>query len=188
MKWFVILMSILLSLGCGGAPEPEVDTQAEVATLYQNAVAAEQTGQLGESERVLEQILADYASENVAEMAEEMLGRIRMDSQAAALAAVRQIDEAQANFMATRRRDAITIEELVEQLMLPEDPSRLDVGYDIAMRGSPNADRYSITAEPTSGVSAKRAYFSDGSGVIRWALGEAATAESPVLEEAPDAK
>ncbi len=187
MKRFAIVMSVLLSLGCGSAPEPEVDTAAEAATLYQNAVAAEQAGQLGESERALEQILADYASENVAGMAEEMLGRIRMDSQAAALAAVRQIDEAQANFIATRRRYAITIEELVEQIMLPEDPSRPDLGYDIDMRGSPNADRYSITAEPTSGVSAKRAYFSDGSGV-RWALGEAATVDSPALDEAPEPK
>ena len=193
MKRFATVMAVLFALGCGTASEPEVDTQAEAATLYQNAVAAEQDGRLGESERALEEILADYASETVAVTAGEMLGRIREDSQAAALAALRQIHEAQANFMATRRRYAISMEELVEQFMLPEDPSRPDLGYDIIMRGSPSGDRYSITADPTSGVGEKRAYFSDGSEVIRWAIGEAATADSPALtadspalEEAPE--
>ncbi len=187
MKRFATVTAVLFALGCGADSEPEVDTQDEAASLYQNAVVAEQDGQLGESERALEEILADYATETVAGTAEEMLGRIREDSQAAALAALRQINEAQANFMATRRRYAISLEELVEQFMLPEDPSRPDLGYDIIMRGSPNADRYSTTADPTSGVGEKRSYFSDGSGVIRWALGEVATADSPALEEAPEA-
>ena len=186
MKRSAMVMLVLLSLGCRSAPQPEVNSQEEPATLYQNAVAAEEAGRLGESERVLEKILAEDASGSVAGRAEGMLGQIRKDSQSAALTAVRQIDEAQASFMATRRRYAITIEELVEQIMLPEDPSRSDLGYNIYMRGSPNADRYSIIAEPTSGVGAKRAYFSDGSGLIRWALGEPATADSTVLDEMPE--
>lgn len=186
MKKFIVIVVIFMALSCAREPEQGALSQPTMGALHQGAVSAEQAGRLGESELALEQILTDYPNADEIDIAREMLIRIRKDTQDAALMIVREVNGAQSNFMATRRRFAITIQELVEQLMLSENPSRSDLNYDIYLKGSPYADRYSIIAQPIAGVGEKRAYFSDETGLIRWAIGDVATADSPVLNEAAE--
>lgn len=183
MNKFPIVLTLVLLVSCGQGTElvPDVDHRNEKERLYGDAVAAEEEGRFGDSEAALEDLLILDGDSPGNAIAEEMLDKVRKESVNAALEAVQLINEAQSNFKLTRRRYAISIEELVEQFMLPEDPSRANIGYDITMRGSPNADRYSITAHPTSETSAKRAYFSDETSVVRWSLGEVVTRDSPPI-------
>ena len=143
-----------------------------------------QAGQLGESEGLLEDVVSRLAATPSAAEAEALLGEVRSASKAKALEAVRNVIEAQVNFISLNRRYALTLGELVQELTLDEDPSLADSGYQIRMRGSPNADNYSLTAEPSIETVAKRSFFADSTGIIRWELGQPATADSPELEEA----
>lgn len=185
MSKFSIVLTLLLLVGCGNGTElvSEVDNRNEKERLYADAVVAEQEGRVGDSEIALEKLLILEGDGPDNAIAVEMLEKVRKQSVQDALEALRLINEAQSNFKLTRRRYAISIEELVDQLMLSDDPSRSDIGYEITMRGSPNADRYSVTARPTSGTSVKRTFFCDESSVLRWSLGEVATRESPPLDK-----
>ena len=185
MSKFPIVLTLVLLVSCGNGTEliPDVDNTDEKERLYADAVAAEQEGRVGESEIALEKLLILKGDDPDNAIAVEMLERVRKQSVQDALEVLRLINEAQSNFKLTRRRYAISIEELVDQLMLPDDPSRSDIGYEITMRGSPNADRYSVTARPTSGTSVKGAFFCDESRVVRWSLDDVATRESPPLEK-----
>ncbi len=184
--FIVLFVSLVAGCGPGAEVEPVSDPAAEAAALYRTAVAAEEDGRFGDSEELLEQIVAEHSSGDVADDAGEMLDRVRESSEASALEAVRDIIEAQDNYMATQRRYGLNVEDLVGQILLPADPSRAGLGYRFALRGSPSADRYTLSAEPTSGVGDKRSFFADSSGVIRWGLGQAATVESPELGSDPD--
>ncbi len=105
--------------------------------------------------------------------------------EAVALDAIRDIREAQSAFMATRRRYAQFMEELVETRMLPAEPSWVDSGYAIRLRPTPAADGYSATVTAPSGADS-RSFFVDETGIIRWARGEAASAGSPEFDESED--
>ncbi len=177
----VLLCSVLLGCaGGGGAPDP-ADESAE---LFGQAVAANQAGQFGESEGLLEDIVRRFATTPSAVEAEALLGEVSAASEAQALQAVRDVSEAQTNFVNLNRRYALTLGELVQELTLGEDPSLADSGYQIRMRGSPNADTYSLTAQPSTRIDSKRSFFVDSTGIIRWELGQPATADSLELEQA----
>ncbi len=188
MRELFIVLLVFVVAGCGPAvePEPEPDPAAEADDLYQSAVAADEAGKFGDSEELLEQIVAQHSSSTAADDASEMLARVRESSEAAALEAVRDIIEAQVIYMATQRRYGLNVEDLVGQILLPEDPSRAGLGYRFSLRGSPSADSYTLTAEPSSGVGEKRSFFADSTGVIRSELGQPATVESPELDADSD--
>ena len=177
----LLLCTVLFACagGDGGALEPGDDP----VRMYDQAVAANEAGQLGESERILENIISSFATSPNAAAAESLLAEVRSASEAQGLQAVRDISLAQANFMMLRRRYALTLAELVQELSLEKNPSLDDNGYRIRMRGSPSADAYSLMAEPAFDMESKRSFFVDSTGIIRWALGQPATADSPELEE-----
>ena len=102
-----------------------------------------------------------------------------------ALEAIRDIREAQSAFMATRRRYAQFMEELIETRMLPAEPSWTDSGYAIRLRPTPAADGYSATVTAPPGADS-RSFFVDDTGVIRWARGESASAESSEFDESAE--
>ena len=106
--------------------------------------------------------------------------------EAAALEAIRDVREAQTGFMARQRRYAQFMEELVDALMIPGEPSWARSGYLIRIRPTPAADGYSATVTAPADATDVRSFYVDDSGVIRWAVGEAANADSPVLEEDSD--
>jgi hypothetical protein len=106
-----------------------------------------------------------------------------MVDEAAALEAIQDIREAQAAFMATQRRYAQFMDELVDALMIPDEPSWADSGYQIRVIGTPAADGYSATVTAPEDASEVRSFFVDDTSVIRWALGTAASTDSSVLEE-----
>jgi hypothetical protein len=189
MKKLLVLMFVSMVAGCSppAEVEPEPDPAAEADDLYQSALAAGEGGRFGDSEELLERIVVEHSSTPAADDAGEMLERVREGSEAAALQAVRDIVEAQDNYMATQRRYGLNVEDLVAQILLPEDPSRAGLGYRISLRGSPAADRYTVSAEPTSGVGEKRSFFADSSGVIRSELGQPATVDSPEVASLPGA-
>jgi hypothetical protein len=105
--------------------------------------------------------------------------------EAAGLQAVRDIRQAQADFLAVNRRYARFISELEEAMMLPVDPEWADSGYSLQLRGTPTADGYSVTANPLEGAAA-RSFFVDETEVIRMEQGVPATAASPPLEIDPE--
>ncbi len=185
-KLTIALLFCTVSFGCAGGDGRAPGAADDPARLYGQAVAANQAGQLGESERLLEDIASRFAASPEAGDARSLLAVVQTASQARALQAVRSASQAQADFMVVRRRYALTLDELVQEGSLAQDPSLDDNGYRIRMRGSPAADRYSLTAEPTAVTESKRSFFVDSTGIIRWALGQAATEESLVLVEESD--
>ena len=102
--------------------------------------------------------------------------------ESAALDAIRDIREGESAFMATRRRYAQFMEELIETRMIPDAPPWAESGYAIRIHPTPAADGYSatVTAPPEA---ESRSFYVDDTGVIRWARGEAATADSPELDD-----
>jgi hypothetical protein len=102
--------------------------------------------------------------------------------EALGLEAIRDIREAQSAFMATRRRYAQFMSELFDTRMITANPSWGDSGYTVRIRPTPAADGYgaTVTAPPDAPV---RSFYVDDTGVIRWASGEAATADSPEIED-----
>ena len=106
--------------------------------------------------------------------------------EAAALAVIRDIREAQTDFLATQRRYALFIDELVDALMIPDEPPWAGSGYLIRIRPTAAADGYSATVTAPPDAADVRSFYVDDSGVIRWALGEAATSDSPELRDESD--
>ena len=182
-KLAIALLSCTVWFGCAGGDGGAREPADEPTRSYDQAAAASEAGQLGESERILEDIASSFAASPDAVAAELLLAEVRNASEAQALQAVQDIRLAQANFMTLRRRYALTIEELAQELVLEKDPSLDDNGYRIRMRGSPSADAYSLTAEPESAMRSKRSFFVDSTGIIRWAQGQPATVDSLELED-----
>jgi hypothetical protein len=94
----------------------------------------------------------------------------------AAIAALGQINRAQKDFFRRSRRYALTYEDLIAEKLLAAQPTA--PGYDIQMKPSPDASRYTITAAPQASPTA-RYLFMDETGVVRGEPGKTATAASP---------
>ena len=101
----------------------------------------------------------------------------------AALASIAEVNSAQNQFFARNRRYALTYDELVEALFLTEEPATARTGYDMNLRPSPDAVRYSITAIAAMPGPSTRYFFSDQTGDIRAETGREAGAQSPRISE-----
>ena len=97
--------------------------------------------------------------------------------EAAALAALKAINGAQADFIRRTRRYAQITNELITDRLLSEEPSA--EGYTIQLL--PSADAVSYTATATPRTPGGKYFFTDKTGVIRVETGKPATAESPAL-------
>jgi hypothetical protein len=97
--------------------------------------------------------------------------------EAAATAALLQINTAQASFIRRTRRYAQTLDELVAEKLLAEIPK--PTGYQLRLRPSPDVSSYTLTATPST--SSGRHFFTDQTGALRAESGKPATAESPAL-------
>jgi hypothetical protein len=95
--------------------------------------------------------------------------------EAAAIAALKNINQAQSDFIRRTRRYAQTTAELITDHLLSAEPAA--EGYDILMLPSPDAVRYTATATPRTPEA--RHFFTNQTGVIRAESGKPATAESP---------
>jgi hypothetical protein len=95
----------------------------------------------------------------------------------AALAALKDINRAQADFIRRTRRYAQRTEELLADRLLTAEPAA--EGYTIVMLPSADAVRYTITAKP--GTEGARHFFTDQTGVIRAESGKPATSQSPEI-------
>ena len=94
--------------------------------------------------------------------------------EAAAVAALKEINRAQADFIRRTRRYAQGIDELIAEKLLTAAPGA--EGYRIVLLPSPDAVSY--TAEATPAVATARHFFTDKSGVVRAEIGKPATAGS----------
>jgi len=99
----------------------------------------------------------------------------------AAIAAISQINSAQKDFFARNRRYALTYEELMQGFFLKEEPTIAKTGYDIKLRPSADAARYTVVAIPSTPSAARRYFFSDQTGDVRAEQGKDANAESPKI-------
>jgi len=99
--------------------------------------------------------------------------------EAAALAALQEINRAQEDFIRRTRRYAQTLDELIAQHLLTAEPSVAGSGYNILMRPSPDAVSYTLTATPSAPEA--RHFFTDQTGVIRAESGKPATSTSPEI-------
>ena len=97
--------------------------------------------------------------------------------ESAAIAALKDINRAQADFIRRTRRYAQRTEELIADHLLTAEPSA--EGYALSML--PSADAVSYTARATPAQPAARHFFTDQTGVIRAENGKPATAESPEI-------
>ena len=100
---------------------------------------------------------------------------VKAPDETAALAALKAINSAQADFIRRTRRYAQTTNELIADHLLTAEPKA--EGYTILMLPSPDAGSYTITATPNTPDA--RHFFTDKTGVIHAETGKAATAESP---------
>jgi hypothetical protein len=99
--------------------------------------------------------------------------------ESAAIEALRQVTEAQTNFMRRTRRYAQTFDELINDHLLNAAPKKADTGYDFLLLPSPDAVSYTVTAAPSA--AGARYFFADQTGVIRAEKEKPATSASPAL-------
>jgi hypothetical protein len=99
----------------------------------------------------------------------------------AAIAALREINDAQTNYIRRTRRYAQTYAELIAEKLMNERPSVDKTGYEILLRPSPDAVSYTVIATPSKASPAARYLFTDQTGAIRADATKPATAESPAL-------
>lgn len=97
----------------------------------------------------------------------------------AAIDALKQVNQAQADFVRRTRRYAQTYDELVAQHLLNAEPTKAATGYDFLMLPSPDAVSYTLTATP-SGPGARH-FFTDQTGVLRAEPDKPATVASSAL-------
>ena len=97
----------------------------------------------------------------------------------AAIAALGEINQAQKDYFRRYRRYALAYEELVAEHLLKEEPAAS--GYEIRMKPSADASRYTISAAPAEASPAGRNLFTDQTGVIHAERGRDATADSPAI-------
>jgi hypothetical protein len=103
----------------------------------------------------------------------------RPPDESAAVEAIRQVTEAQTNFMRRTRRYAQTFDELIQDRLLKAEPTRADTGYDFLLLPSPDAVHYTVTATPSA--AGARYFFADETGVLRGEKDKPATSASPEL-------
>jgi uncharacterized lipoprotein len=106
-------------------------------------------------------------------------------NEAAAMEAIGAVNTAQKNYMARYRRYALSYEELMQGVFLKEEPVAEKTGYEIKLRPTADAVRYTIIATPARASTTARHFFSDQNGDIRAELGKDATAESPTVTLRP---
>jgi hypothetical protein len=99
--------------------------------------------------------------------------------ESAAIEAIRQVTEAQTNFMRRTRRYAQTFDELINDHLLNAAPKKADTGYDFLLLPSPDAVSYTVTATPSA--PGARYFFADQTGVMRSEKDKPATSASPAL-------
>jgi len=97
--------------------------------------------------------------------------------EAAAIAALKELNRAQADFIRRTRRYAQRTEELISEHLLTAEPSA--EGYTLTMLPSADAVRYTVKATPAKAEA--RHFFTDQTGVVRAETGKPATAESPEI-------
>jgi hypothetical protein len=103
--------------------------------------------------------------------------------EAAAIQAIASVNRAQADYMLRNRRYALTYEELIEGFFLREEPAAGTLGYDVKLRPSADAVRYTILAVPSIPSPTTRHFFSDQTGEIRAEQGRDANAQSPTISQ-----
>ena len=104
---------------------------------------------------------------------------ITAPDESAAVAALEAIVEAQGGYFQRNRRYALDYKELVTSRFLREEPTDANTGYEIIMRPSPDAARFTLSATPLSPSPTARHLFTDQTGVIHAEQGQAASADSP---------
>jgi len=102
-------------------------------------------------------------------------GAAKPPDENAAIAALKEINRAQADFIRRTRRYAQRTDELIADSLLKGEPAA--EGYTIQML--PSADAVSYTVSATPHTPDARHLFTDKSGVIRAEKGKPASAESP---------
>jgi len=96
----------------------------------------------------------------------------------AAIAALKEINQAQSDFIRRTRRYAQSFDELTADRLLANVPSSDSTGYQFSLLPSPDAVSYVLKATPTG---AGKHFFTDQSGVIRSESDKPATAQSPAI-------
>jgi len=104
---------------------------------------------------------------------------VKTPDEAAAIAALKEINRAQADFIRRTRRYPQSFNELIAEHLLTAEPTEEQTGYKFSLAPSPDAVSYTLKATPTS--PGARHLFTDQTGVIRAEQDKAATAESPAL-------
>jgi hypothetical protein len=99
----------------------------------------------------------------------------------AAIAAIAAVNAAQKDYLGRYRRYALSYEELMQVLFLKEEPGPEKTGYDISLRPSADAARYTVIANPATPSPTARHFFSDQTGEIRAEQGKDANAQSPTV-------
>lgn len=99
--------------------------------------------------------------------------------EAAAIAALKEVNRAQADFIRRTRRYPQSFDELIAEHLLSAEPTEELTGYRFSLAPSPDAVSYILKATPLS--PGARHFFTDQTGVIRVEQDTPATAESPVL-------
>lgn len=102
---------------------------------------------------------------------------VKAPDETGALSALKEINNAQADFIRRTRRYAQTTNELVADRLLTGEPKA--EGYTIQLLPSADAVSYTVTATPSTPDA--RHFFTDKTGVIHAETGKPATAESPGL-------
>ena len=97
--------------------------------------------------------------------------------EAAAIAALKELNQAQANFIRRTRRYAQTMNELIADHLLTGAPHA--DGYSIEM--VPSADAVSYTVKATPSTPEARHFFTDQTGNLHAASGKPATLDSPKI-------
>jgi hypothetical protein len=104
---------------------------------------------------------------------------IKPPDEAAAIATLKEVNQAQENFIRRTRRYAFSFEELVAEHLLAAEPKEADIGYDFDLRPSADAVSYTLTAKPVS--AGARHFFTDNTKVLRAEKDKPATATSPAF-------
>jgi hypothetical protein len=105
----------------------------------------------------------------------------KVPDERAAIAAVKEINQAQADYIRRTRRYAQSFNELIAEHLLQGEPAEDKTGYKFALYPSPDAGSYTLKATPSA--TGARHFFTDQSGVIRAEADKPATAESPAVTE-----
>jgi len=178
MKFSFALIVCLLLAACS-SEEPAPDPEQEARGLLQEGRNAEGQGDLGKAEALFAQILARHGQSATAKEAQASIVSIEKKCDEAAVAAIRNVNQAQSDYRKRFRRYAIDYPELIESLMMRTEPLKDKTCYDLTLRPAANAGSYTLLAEPVNPSSTKRFFFSDQTGLIRAETGKPASAQSP---------